>query len=230
MKSFIILTLCLSFVYTINAKELTTRIEGQYSAHYEYSNKALNGNTIETGTVVYLITPCRNGKADIKQELYPASVSGEQNGNSIEKRTAAMDMLNAFWPRPRVCGYTEKDKVTTTPISSKLTRNLAEHLDKNDKKLLNWTGFDAEIKEWKIDDTYSGCDPDCLIVDSLHSIEQTVTMTATGANFRRIFKAPATMCKICITIYIDSVTQLSSKEAKAARKADKARFAASGSN
>lgn len=219
-KGFLALTVLAAACITAEAAEPATRLEGTYRAVYDCTNASGGLDAAASGTVVYYVDG--NGKVDYK--IYADSVSGTFRGETIDKETTAIDMLNVLWPT--IPNPANADSVLSdTGTEVVLSYDVAARINSDDEKLMRMTGSSSKIKEWSITCTYAPADGATASIDSLRAIGSSVDMAATGVNFRRVFDAASTECRMNVTIDITKVEALDSEQAKAMRKADRKRFA-----
>ena len=218
-KKFLALTVLAAACLVAKAAGPATRIEGTYHAVYECANTTGGLDATASGTVVYYVDG--DGKVDYK--IYADSVSGTFQGKTIDKETLAIKALNGFWPTP--LNTANADSVLSdTETELILSYDVAARVNSDDEKLMRMTGNSSKIKTWTITCAYAPTHEATVSTDSLRAIGLNLDITATGANFRRLFDANSTECHVSITIDITDVATLDPKQAKAARKADKKRF------
>lgn len=219
-KGFLALTVLAAACLTAEAAKPATRLEGTYRAVYDCTNASGGLDATASGTVVYYIDG--NGKVDYK--IYADSVSGTFRGETIDKETTAIAMLNVLWPI--IPNPAKADSVLSdTGAEVVLSYDVAARINSDDEKLMRMTGSSSKIKEWSIICTYAPADGATPSIDSLRAIGSSLVMTATGVNFRRVFDAASTECRMNVTIDITGIEALDPEQAKAARKADRKRLA-----
>lgn len=218
----IIAFLCANIAWADDGK--IARIEGQYTAHYNYENDVESGDFTETGMVVYYLAQDSDKKSVTKYDIYPERIVNNSNDSTLTKISPKLEIFKAFWPVPSAMGKAQPvDTVSANGITT-LTFNLKDNFDADSRKAMRVAGLNMDIDTAVVTLTLKAPHINKASLSSFQTLSEKLIATFNGRQYRRMFGGKPAKCNVDINITFnssDSTTILTKKEAKAMRKGER---------
>lgn len=222
-----IISICIIFLslFTVFAQDTVTRLEGRYTATYQFENEARHGDSWQTGTVIYYASPCKKGKPSTKYETYPDREWGTVKGDSISDRPLYDEsVFSIFWPTMAQCNKSEPDSIVNVGDTTVCYYTANNPFTGDNLKAMRFMGFGCDVTSRVYVCKYLKTSDVSTDINHLISCSVSGALTGNGKWYRWLFQAPETKLRVNIDIDVTSITEMTAKEAKAARKRENAAY------